>query len=207
MTAKLLRTLALAAALSLPSIAQSAGFRFPVGLAYGGGIYDAYDEIFDMYEDAGWDVDDRVIIPLGLTFNPYYEFDNGIGVGMGLGPTAFVFVSEDTYDYYNGHDEETRFSFAIPIGLDVRYTFLRQKQFSPYIRAGFRYPIAGGDNIEDSRIGAFGAVGVEFLRTKSVGFGFEVGYDSSEITVNGPDAGQRKDITFTGFTATLSVIF
>ncbi len=189
----------------LPGSMSAGQFHFPVGVAFGYGIHEAADKLFDMYENAGFVVDDRIEIPFGLTFNPYYELDNGLGFGLGLGPTAFITVREDTF---NGPfvEHEDRFSYAIPIGADVRYTFWRDRTISPYLRVGFRYPIAGGDNIESPKFGPFGAIGAEFLRTKTIGFAFEVGYDASQITVKGP-LNQKADVTFAGFTAGLSVVF
>lgn len=203
----------LAAGLALPWSVSAAGFHFPVGFAYGYGIHEAADTLFDMYESTpGYQVDDRIEIPFGLTFNPYYELDNGLGFGLGLGPTAFIVVHEDfpprrpPNDPYGPPPSEDHFSYAIPIGADIRYTLFRDKVVSPYVRVGFRFPIAGGDNIDSPRIGPFGAIGAEILRNKKIGLAVEIAYDGSEITLTGP-AGQEKDVTFAGFMAGLSVVF
>jgi hypothetical protein len=189
----------------LPLTVNAAGkFRIPVGLSYGQGIYDAADTVFDLYEDDGYVLDDEIIVPLGLTVSPYYEWESGIGVGLTLGPTAFIVVEEEYFgDYYY---DDVNLSYIIPIGADVRYTFLRDQNISPYVKVGFRYPIAGGDNVDSSKIGAYGAVGVEFFRDKPIGVGFEIGYDSSEVTLEGP-SGVQEEVTFTGLTVSISAIF
>jgi hypothetical protein len=191
--------------LGLACSASAGQFRFPVGFAYGSGLWETADKIFDSYEDSGYDVDDRFIFPLGLTFDPYYEWDNGLGAGLSLGPTTFIAVDEQDHGW-SSHSDETRFSYVVPLGAHVRYTFWRDRSFSPYVKVGFRYPIAGGDNIDGSEIGPFGVVGVEFLRTKKIGFAFELGYDASQVTVKGP-RGQKDDITYAGFTVGVSVVF
>ncbi len=205
MNPRLLRTgFVLALALCLPLSVHAGKFRFPVGISYGQGIYDAADKVFDLYEADGYYLDDKIIVPVGLTLSPYYEWDTGIGAGVTLGPTAFIAVQEEYFgDYYS---DETRFSYIIPIGADLRYTFLRDRTVSPYVKVGFRYPIAGGDNVDSSEIGAYGAVGVEFFRDKAIGMAFEIGYDSSQVTLKSP-SGIKDEVTFTGLTITLSAVF
>jgi hypothetical protein len=202
-------TLTALVGLCLPLTLNAAGqFHFPVGISYAQGIYDAADAVFDLYEDAGYDVDDRFIIPVGLTISPYYEFpvgaDMGLGVGVTVGPTAFIIVQEEYFgDYYY---DDTSFSYIIPVGADLRYAFFRGGSVSPYIKVGFRYPIAGGDNVSGSEIGAYGAIGVELWRNHPIGMAIEVGYDSSKVTLEGPD-GRERDETFAGFMVTVSAVF
>jgi hypothetical protein len=205
----------------IPATAQSpaqtregfptAGFHFPVGLTYSSGAYDVADKLLDAYE-ADWEAEygvgidtDRIIIPVGLTFNPYYEWKSGFGIGLDVGPTIFVAgsleVSGGGYD-----DEDTKFSYVIPVGASVRYTFLRDRNVSPYVRAGVRYPIAGGDNIDSSQVGPFGAIGVEFWRNRAIGMALEVGYDGSEVTVEA-DNGSKDEVTCAAWTVSLSVLF
>jgi hypothetical protein len=194
--------------LTLSCGARAASFHFPVGLTYASGIQDASDKLFDFYENDGYNVD-RITIPVGLTFNPYFEWDNGIGAGLSVGPTTFVIVEENTYSYYSS-SSDTKFSYAVPVGPFVRYTFLKDKNVSPYIKAGVKYPFAGGDNFGSSTIGPFGAIGVDFWRTKSVGMSVEFGYDGSRLKVKYQDRfGDElsKKVNFPGFTASVSVLF
>jgi hypothetical protein len=201
-------TLAILIGLGLQASTRAGSFHFPVGLSYASGIQDAADKLFDYYKLDYSDVD-RFDIPIGLTLNPYYEWDNGLGVGVSVGPTAFIFVDEQ---YYNGNStwDNTKFSYAVPIGGFVRYTLFRDRTIAPYVRVGVRYPLAGGDNLESSQVGQFGAVGVEFWRTKKVGMSIEVGYDASEIKVKYKTLGGAnlsQNVTFGGFMAGLSIVF
>jgi hypothetical protein len=194
--------------LSVSWSAQAGNFRFPVGISYASGIQEANDKVFDYYQAAGFDVT-RINIPIGLTLDPYYEWDSGIGVGVTVGPTAFLFIEEQYIGYYSSHNE-TRFSYAVPVGGFVRWAPLRHKPISPYVRVGVRYPIAGGDNYESGDPGVFGAVGVDFLRDKKVGISLEVGYDSSTMKVKYQTGGlttYSDKVTFTGLTAGISVVF
>lgn len=211
MSSKTKLTITALIALCLPLSLNAAGkFHFPVGLSYSQGMYETTDTLFDLYEQAGYSLDQKINIPIGLTLSPYYEFefggDMGLGVGVTVGPTAFIFVQQEYSGFY--HDEETKFSYIIPVGPDVRYTFFREGPVSPYLKVGFRYPIAGGDNVASSasEIGGYGAVGVELWRNRSVGLGIEIGYDSSKVTVEGPD-GTRREETFGGFMVTVSAVF
>ena len=140
---------------------QAGQFFFPVGISYASGISDATDKLYDFYKQDGWDVD-RIDVPIGLTLNPFYEWDSGIGVGLTVGPTAFIVVDEKTIGEGSSTDN-VKFSYAVPVGGFVRYTLWRDRTVSPYVRAGVKYPLAGGDNLESSDVGPFGAVGVETL--------------------------------------------
>jgi len=201
-------SIAILIGLGLQQSTRAGSFHFPVGISYASGIQDATDKLFDFYKQDNFHVD-RIDIPIGLTLNPYYEWDSGLGVGVSVGPTAFIFVDEKLYG--NGYyTETTKFSYAVPVGGFVRYTLWRDRTVAPYIRAGVRYPLAGGDNLESSQVGPFGAVGVEFWRTKKVGMSIEVGYDASEIKVKYTTLGGdnwSKKVTFGGFMAGLSVVF
>jgi hypothetical protein len=192
----------------LPRFAQAGQFFFPVGLSYSYGSQQLTDKLADFYRNDRYDVD-QVNIPIGLSFNPFYEWDFGLGVGVSIGPTAFVAVDEKTY--FGSTDTDTiRFSYAVPVGGFVRYTLFRHKTVSPYIRVGVRYPFAGGDNFESSKVGPFGMVGVDIWRDKKMGMSVEVGYDASEVKVKyTTSAGSTLSdkVPFSGFTATLSVLF
>jgi len=136
-------------------------FYFPVGIAYSSGIHTATDKLFDLYKQDGFDVT-RVDIPVGLILNPYYEWQTsigGIGAGVTVGPTMFIVVDEKT-DYGYGSSDNVKFSYVVPVGAFVRYTPWPKATFAPYVRGGVKYPFAGGDNLESSSVGGFGAVGL-----------------------------------------------
>jgi hypothetical protein len=195
---------------------EGGGFHFPVGLTYSKGAQDTMNKLLDCYE---WEWEDeystdidmtRVVIPIGLTFSPYYEWnvapEIGVGVGLSMGPTTVVIASLEE-GYGSGDSVDTKASCIIPVGMDARCTFFNKKDVSPYVRLGFRYPLAFGDNIDSSEPGVFVAAGVEFWRTKRIGMSVEVGYDDSVVTLEAFDGGYKKDMTFAGFTAGVSVVF
>jgi hypothetical protein len=157
--------LGIVAGLLLTRVAgASDNWRFPVGLSY----VDGFSEVVSYYED-NHDVDAGGFVPIGLSFTPYYQFDHGSRIGFDLGPAGLI-LGDVTY-------------WDVPIALTYGLTILPDASWSPYVRGGFKYHFVGGDDVQDSTPGLFGAVGVEFFRQKAVGLQFEVGYDSSEVTM------------------------
>jgi len=146
--------------------ARAADWRFPVGLSYVSGFDDVVDLCEDNLEEEGYDVD-TWDFPVGVSFHPYVQFDNGFRVGTGIGPLMVILGDVDHLD--------------IPLNVNAGYTFVPSADVSPYIRAGIMYHVATGDYVEGSTPGFFGAVGMEFLRQSPVGFGFEIALDTSEI--------------------------
>jgi hypothetical protein len=132
--------------ISLTATGQCAYFRFPVGLTYVSGVTQIVDKMKENYF-----LRDDYIWPAGLAFNPYVEFGNGLGLGASVGPYIFMFIES--------YHEDDSFSYVIPVGLDLRYTFLKKSDITPYVRAGLRYPIAGGDYFQSGKVGAFGGIG------------------------------------------------
>lgn len=152
--------------LSIVESAKANEWRFPFGLGYASGLGDLVDIYEDNLEAEGYDVDTSEW-PVGLLFQPYYQFDNGLRIGVGLGPTIFIYGDADHYE--------------VPLNLNIGYSILPSSNTSPYVRCGVAYHIAGGDYVEGSNVGFFGALGVVFFRNSPVGFGIEVAYDASEI--------------------------
>ena len=179
-----------------------------MGFSYASGNYTANKKLFDLYERDGFDVT-RFNIPIGLVLNPYYEWITpvgGIGAGVSVGPTAMLLVNEQT-----GYNNDYNFSWVVPVGLFARYAPWPKATVSPYVRAGFKYPFAGG-NFESVDAGASVAVGVEFFRNKRVGMSLEAGYDSSKINVkytgqNLISGTVQEAVTLPGFTVALAVAF
>ncbi len=171
--------------------------HFPVGLTYVSGIYDVDDAFKKDYTSRGYGYD-SFVWPVGLSFQPYWEFNNGLGIGASIGPVDVGAVSG------SGATEDTFFAI-IPIGLDLRYTFFNDTDVAPYVRAGARYPITAGDLVENGQIGLFGAIGVEFFHTRPVGFGIEASYDDSKIDV--VDGGFKETIKPYQFMVTLFIVF
>jgi hypothetical protein len=211
-------------------------FFFPVGVGISSGHFDVFDKIKDLYRSSGFQVHDSTLVPLGITFSPYYEFNCGLGVGLSLGPTAFFEVHEENNGFGGpgggqgqfgqggqgqmgqggqpgqgppqGSHPVDKFSYIVPVGADVRYTFLRSCDVSPYVKLGVRYPIAGGDNLGDGRPGPYGGIGAELFRTHRIAGGLEFGYDASRVRVNGPNGfSGTSRVTYSGFTGSLYFLF
>lgn len=68
------------------STARSADWRFPVGLSYINGFGDIADIHEENLEAEGLITYSVEPLPVGLTFHPYVQFDNGCAVGGGIGP-------------------------------------------------------------------------------------------------------------------------
>lgn len=185
--------------LGLQSNVQAGRFHFNLGLNYVDGINEVSDGLKDIYGAA---YDEDIVVPVGLTLNPYYEFESGLGIGVVVGPASLIAIRQ-----IGGGTDSTDVSYIVPVGAEVRYTLLRDKALSPYVKAGFRYPIAGGNNIDSSSLGFFGAAGVEFLHEKAVGFGLEIAYDTSEVTLTRPGTTLTKDVKYPGLTAGLFIRF
>jgi hypothetical protein len=191
-----------------PADTAKSGFHFQVGFSYASGNYTANDKLFDLYELDGFDIT-RINIPIGLVLNPYYEWITpigGIGAGLSIGPTAMLMVDEQTY-----YSDDYNFSWVVPVGLFARYAPWPNAKFSPYVRAGFKYPFAGG-NFEAAEAGPSVAVGVELFHNKSVGMSIEAGYDWSKINVKYTGQGYisgtvKESVTLPGFTVALAVTF
>jgi len=165
------------------SLAEAADWRFALGLTYSDGINDVknlYDDNvkaqYTVLEDDNFDY----AFPVGITFNPYIQFENGLGAGIGIGPISYILYYVETRTSTRT-DRET-FSFTnVPVSLDFRYIFMPGSGTSPYVRAGGRYNMASGDFVESSSPGFFGGAGIEFGKTKRVGGGIEVTYDTSRV--------------------------
>lgn len=144
---------------------RDAGWRFPLGISFVSGE----TEVGDYYEDElGLDGN---MLPIGLSFAPYYQFANGSRLGVDLGPVSFIRVESEIE------------SWDIPVALSYGFRFLPDASVSPYLRAGVKYHIFTGDRVEDSKPGVFGAAGLEFFRTEKFFVSLEVGYDGSEVTL------------------------
>ncbi len=150
------------------SSVNAAEWRCPFGLTYINGFEDTFDIYEKNLEAKGYLVDTELFVPVGLSVQPYLLFNNGLGIGFGLGPVMFIWSTEADF-------------FAVPVNLDLRYIFFSKAPIAPYVRVGGRYHIANGDYVESSSVGAFGGIGIEFARKHSKGWGIEIAYDTSEI--------------------------
>lgn len=148
--------------------ASAADWSFPIGVTYASG----FEDVVDFYEDAiGVGAD--LSIPIGASFHPYLEFEKGHRLGIDVGPLGLIFVDTDF-----GEDKEY---VNLPVGVTYAYAFSRTRSVTPYVRAGVRHNIAGGDFVDGSSPGLIGAIGLEMARQKRVSFGLEVAYDNATI--------------------------
>lgn len=171
------------------AFATGIDWRFPIGITYANGIYDVTDAI-----DENPFVSVEATVPLGVSLRPYAEFtDIGIGIGASVGPAM---LGLGDYSFY-----------VVPVGFDVRYTFFRQSKVAPYVVAGVRYAIAGGDFVDTGNVGFFGGVGVELFRKPNGGIalGLEVGYDSSTVEVQVRN--RTRDVKPIGWNASIHAVF
>jgi len=156
--------------------ANAAEWCFPVGLTGITGFGDVVDLHKENLEAKGYIVDSSTYLPVGITFQPYVQFENGLRLGGGLGPFALILI-----DSPGTADGESSNFYDLPVNLNIGYTFLPESNISPYIKAGGLYHFAGGDYVEDISPGFFGAAGIEFFRKNMVSLGLEIAYDTSTI--------------------------
>lgn len=181
------------ALLGMVAPASAARWRFPVGVSYIGGFEDVIDVLEDNLEAEGFITDSTDSVPVGIAVSPYLQLDSGFAIGGTLGP--FMIVTGDV-DFFN-----------LPLGVDVRYYPFVSAAASPYLRAGVKYHWADGDYVEKSTPGLVAGVGLEFMRKKIVGLGFEVLYDSSEIEFEDVANGGTKEVKPARIMVSISAIF
>ncbi|MCB9913174.1 MAG: hypothetical protein H6827_09280 [Planctomycetes bacterium] len=172
-----------------PARAGGIDWRFPIGITYANGFQDVGDAI-----DENPGVDVEYVLPVGISLRPYAELtDIGLGFGVSVGP-AMLGVGD--YSFY-----------AVPLGVDVRYTFFRKSKVAPYVVVGARYAVAGGDFVGSGDMGFFGGVGVELFRRPrgGVALGLEVGYDSSTIDVQVGNT--TREVEPIGWNASVHAVF
>ena len=132
-------------------------FRFPLGFTYLSGSGEISSQMEDNLRAKGYYVDTIEGLPIGISFQPYYEFDFGLGIGVGLGPIIATIGDASLLD--------------IPVNLSLRYAILPHLAITPYIRTGISSHIASGDYLESTNMGFVGAIGVEFMRNRAVSVG------------------------------------
>jgi hypothetical protein len=176
--------------------AAAGQWRIPVGVAYVSGANDVFDQLEDNVRAEYSGVESTEGIPVGLTIQPYYEFESGMGIGFGFGP--FTFVTGDV-DY-----------FSLPVNVCLRYAFLPRAAATPYIRVGASLQLVNGDYVEDRSVGAIGALGLELMRNRGVSLAIEAGYDSSTIDLldlTTADPNDTEEIQPVGFLLSISAVF
>lgn len=153
---------------------EKAQWHFPVHLGYISGLSDVTDTMIE-----GGGSADTFDWPIGASFQPYLMFPSGFGFGFDVGPLAIVgFEWDGDSDW-----DEDEMSVILPLGAYVRYDFAPADKTSPYVRAGLRQCLVGGDFLREGSIGANVGLGVELNRDRRVSYGFEASYDTCEVEV------------------------
>jgi hypothetical protein len=176
--------------------AAAGEWRIPFGVAYVNGASEVFDQLEDNVRAEYSGVESTEGLPVGLTLQPYYEFDSGLGLGFGFGPSTFVFGDVDY--------------FSVPANVSLRYAFIPKAPVTPYVRVGVSMQFVNGDYVEDRNIGAIGALGVELMRDRGVSLGIEAGYDSSSIEfedLTTADPNDTKEIEPVGFMFSILAVF
>lgn len=133
-----------------------------VGVAYASGLGDVTDLHEDNLRAEGLDADVDLKVPLGIAAGVTYDFPSGMRADFSLGPTFFI-----------GGDVS---HFELPVGVTLGYSFARNSDFSPFLRAGVIHHFASGDYEASSSPGLLLAAGIDFRRLT-----IEVALDDSEV--------------------------
>lgn len=189
-------TLALIMLLASAISARAEEWRFSLGLTYASGFSDVVDLYVEDLQHLGYSVTEKSESPLGISAHPYYQYENGFGVGGGLGPVMAIVAEQYTL-------------LIVPVSADVRYVFNPAGETSPYLRAGVRYNLTSGDFVEGASPGLFGAAGVELLRQKDrkLHGGVELAYDMSTIEMKNLKKNTTEDIKPVAFMVTAFITF
>mgnify|MGYP003897904135 CR=1 FL=1 len=140
-----------------------------MGYSFLSNVYELKDSYKHLSKDAG---DDNSIYnpSISLSFQPYYQFQNGFRAGAGIGPLVLL-IGDASH-------------VQVPVNMTLGYSFFMDSKISPYVRTGISYPIASGDYYADSSPGFFGGMGIEIPNTEPIHMGFEVAYDASGIKLD-----------------------
>ena len=160
-----MKTWLLVAALLCCSSAQAFDWRtleWRVGISYATGLSDVTDLHEDNLRASGLDADVDLKVPLGIAGGVTYDWPSGMRLDVMLGPTFFI--GGDV-----SHSE-------LPLGATIGYSFARDSDISPFVRAGIIHHFASGDYETGSNAGLLVAAGVDFRR-----FTIEVALDNSEL--------------------------
>lgn len=177
------------------------GWRFVVAPTYVSGLAKVLDIYTNNYEKAGYSVSDNEGSPIGISFNPYLQKENGLRIGMGFGPLMVVILSAP--------DDEMATFVALPMNINIGFTTYG----GLFVRGGVSKLNASGDFVVSESLGLVGAVGVELNRKKRVSVGFELGIDTSTVELEKTECSSYSCTTTTekinpvGLTASVLIVF
>jgi len=178
----------------------SAGeMRYQINLSYVDGLDDLGDVLEDSWEqeqldEGAWFADaDITVVPIGISFSPYYQWDSGLRVGAGIGPIVLVWGDLD--------------HFELPISARVGYTLNPEGSVSPYVFAGPSYHIASGDYVDGSDVGLVVGGGVELFKGDSFVMGIEATYDTAETDIEDWSRREIRGLRTTEFSVGMFFLF
>ena len=153
--------------------------------SFGIGIIDANNDAEEIYRrnlqlEGKDDADFQAALDWGYFYQPYYLFENGFALGLGIASPTGIFADEILVTF--------------PVHIDVRYFITPQSKFSVYVRAGLRYNVAFGEYVEGSKPGAITGVGLLFHWNEITKVGIEFTDDASEIEIRDIDNNRNKSI-------------
>ena len=188
----LFKTILIGSALLIISPVKAGEWNFGVGINYVSGVSDVADIYEDNLNTNPFVVDTEVIlIPIGPSFISRYQADSGITVNIGLGP-VFVIIGDASH---------TEVSFSATVG----YSFNKDGDTSPYIRAGAVVHSVSGDYVVSSDPGSLVAIGVEFGRNQGLNWGIELSVDDSTVVLE--DLTQPGNVELNSYDTQLTVFF
>jgi len=141
--------------------------HFKLGISHVTGLSNIVDQWEKNKKFEGYKVLDSFESPIGFVFEPYFEVNKNIDIGLGIGPFALAFGDMEYWD--------------IPLNIDLKGKLVTGSAVTPFLIAGLRYHITDGDYVESSSIGFLFGGGVEFKVNEATTFGLEIAYDASEI--------------------------
>lgn len=183
----------------LVNAAHAGKMRYQINLSYVEGLNDLADLYEDNWEleqlDDGYDFAsaDIFVWPVGLSFSPFYQWDNGLRAGIGVGPLVLMFGDVE--------------HFEVPLSVRAGYTVNPSDPVSFYVFGGPSYHAAGGDYVDSSDLGFVVGAGVELIKKDNLSFGIEASYDSAEVKIDDIRRGGTEGIKTTEFSVGLFILF
>ncbi|MCX5851194.1 MAG: hypothetical protein NT072_03955 [Deltaproteobacteria bacterium] len=163
----LLSLLCIATVISYSRFAAADEWRYPVGISYVVGFTHIADNIEENLIATKATDTDPGAFPFGISFQPYLQFDNGMRIGTGIGPSIYTLGNSHYLD--------------IPININMGYTFGLMSSMTPYFRFGIIQHIITSDYFLSSYPGFFGALGIELFKNQRIALGLELLYDNTTI--------------------------
>ncbi|GAB1261160.1 hypothetical protein [Aurantivibrio plasticivorans] len=164
--------------------ANAGEWKFGAQVSYVPGVEDVLDIYEDnlRYEPPGfyYDVDVAETLPIGIGFRGVYHADNGLRTDLSVGPLFLIAGDAD--------------HLQLPVAATIGFNFNHGGTVTPYVRAGLSHHFTSGDYVEDTSIGALGAIGIEFGHGRFFSWGLELAVDTASITLE--DYGPHNDVGF-----------